>query len=423
MSDRFLKFFRVVCLIGLLSISVSAQTQQNSVPSIKEAEINRLIDRAEEKYQAGASALAANNLGQMREKFDMAVDEILNSGIDIHSDYKLQAYYRELVDRIVHLQLSLKSENGISNQKFEGNAVNDIGRLSDTDLENLTASAPAHKQPKLSGFSFQAKGVKDGELPHSVNQFINYFVYGKGRKTLETGFARSGRYRKLAEDTFDKFGVPRELIWLAQVESVWQPGAASPAAARGIWQFIPGTGAQFGLRQNNLVDERLDPEKSTEAAARYLSSLSDRYAGDWLLAMAAYNMGENGLDRAIEKCGYADFWVLREKGYIPQETRNYVPAILAVIAIANQPDAYGVDVTTEAEWQFDRATIEGASSLQNIATSLKVPFNTLAALNPELVSYQTPGNNYQLRVPKGASLAEIQPRYKTRNVVKKRVGK
>ena len=124
-----------------------------------------------------------------------------------------------------------------------------------------------------------------------------------------------GRYREMVEKVFKEEKVPIDLIWLAQAESVWKPNALSRAAAKGIWQFIPSTGTRYGLAQTAWVDERSQPEKSTRAAARYLRWLHDHFAGDWLLAMAAYNSGENRVDGAIAKCGYADFWELYKRGF------------------------------------------------------------------------------------------------------------
>lgn len=374
-------------------------------------------------YQQGVAALSESNFPRMRSEFDLAVDEMLVTGIDLHSDARLQRYYRELIDKIVQHQLNAKTSNElvIKDQRFEGTFGNDIGRLTEEELQALVVKAPEQPQIKTSDFDFKT------ELPPAVNQFINYFTLGKGRKTLEIGFSRSGRYRQYAEKVFEREGVPKDLIWLAQAESVWQPIATSPAAARGIWQFIPSTGERFGLRQNNWLDERLDPEKSTEAAARYLRFLGDRYAGDWLLAMAAYNMGENGLDKAITRCGYADFWELRQQGFLPQETKNYVPAILAIIAIAKQPDAYNVQVKPESSWQFDRIAISGNTSIATIADTLAISSDTLYQFNPQLLSNSVPPNGYSLRIPKGVDSkrlallnGERQSEYKTRNVVKKK---
>ncbi len=126
---------------------------------------------------------------------------------------------------------------------------------------------------------------------------------------------------------------------MGQVESAWKVRAVSWAAASGLWQFIPSTGRRYGLRQNAYIDERNSIEQSTRASARYLKWLATRYNGNWELAMAAYNTGEGNIDRAISRAGSANFWMIYP--YIAQETRNYVPNILAVILIAKNPEKYG----------------------------------------------------------------------------------
>ncbi|MEW6730462.1 MAG: lytic transglycosylase domain-containing protein [Acidobacteriota bacterium] len=422
MYRRFFIETLILCLLFSL-VSQSAYAQQPSA-TLKEKEVSTLIERAELHYKQGATALAENDFARMRIHFDRAVDELLMAGIDIHSDTRLRTYYRELVDKIVLQQLSASSENvlGLGQQRYEGSPTKDISRLTDTELEQLATTTAKQPELKVSDFSFKT------DLPRPVHQFIQYFTAGKGRRTIETGFLRAGKYRSYAETVFQEEGVPTDLIWLAQVESVWQPVATSVASARGIWQFIPATGSRYGLRQDGWIDERLDPERSTRAAARYLRFLADHYAGDWLLAMAAYNCGENGLDRAIARCGYADFWILRERGFIPQETRNYVPAILAVIAIAKNPEAYGFQPHAEQSWEFERVVVSGGTTLQTAAATLKVPVDTITSLNPELVAGVTPPIGHSLRIPKGIApelLTELtNPTpvrgYKTRNVVKRK---
>ena len=151
-----------------------------------------------------------------------------------------------------------------------------------------------------------------------VQSFINYYS-GRGRATMEAGLRRSGRFMTLARKIFKEEGVPQDIAWLAQVESAWSPVARSWAAAVGLWQFIPGTGARYGLRQDFYVDERSSFEKATHASARYLKWLAQRYDGNWELAMAAYNTGEGRVDSAIARSGYADFWEIYSRGLIPQE--------------------------------------------------------------------------------------------------------
>lgn len=167
-----------------------------------------------------------------------------------------------------------------------------------------------------------------------IQQFISYFQ-GKGHKNIKVAFTRLRKYKAMMHKVFQEEGVPQELIYTGLVESAYNSQAESSAGAMGIWQFIPATAKRYGLRQIGSIDERTDPEKSTRAAAKYLKDLYGMF-GDWNLALAAYNAGEYRVLRTIEKTGIKDFWQMSLKGLLPQETVNYVPAVLAAIAIGKQ---------------------------------------------------------------------------------------
>jgi membrane-bound lytic murein transglycosylase D len=206
----------------------------------------------------------------------------------------------------------------------------------------------------------------------------------------------------MAEKVFKEERVPIDLIWLAQAESVWKPNALSRAAAKGIWQFIPSTGLRYGLAQTAWVDERSHPEKATRAAARYLRWLHDYFAGDWLLAMAAYNSGENRVAGAIAKCGYADFWELYRRGLLPLETRNYVPSILAIMVVSKNQRLYGLDVKPDPPLSFEHFELPGQTDLKVVADLIAVPYEVVQDLNPELRRGASPlGQRYTIKLPKG----------------------
>jgi membrane-bound lytic murein transglycosylase D len=169
-----------------------------------------------------------------------------------------------------------------------------------------------------------------------------------------------------------------------------------------LWQFIPGTGARYGLRQDYYVDERSSFEKATRASARYLKWLANRYDGNWELAMAAYNSGEGRVDSAIARSGYADFWEIYSRGLLPNETRNYVPNILATIIIAKNPEKYGFSVKPEPSLKYDFVKVNNSVDLRLAADATDTPYEMLLALNPELKRGVTPpGVEHPLRVPPG----------------------
>jgi membrane-bound lytic murein transglycosylase D len=174
-----------------------------------------------------------------------------------------------------------------------------------------------------------------------VQRYVAYYAEGGGRTTTVEALARSTSYSERAKVIFADERVPTELVWLAQVESEWKPGAVSPVGAGGIWQFMPDTARDFDMRVDDEVDERLDFEKATRGSARYLARLARRYHGNWELAIAAYNVGEGNVDKAIEKAGgVEDFSTLCRYDLLPEETENYVPKVLAVATIGTTPERY-----------------------------------------------------------------------------------
>lgn len=176
----------------------------------------------------------------------------------------------------------------------------------------------------------------------AIEHWMSYYTSSPiGSRTMKIGIERSDEYLEMARAEFRSAGVPEDLVWLAFVESVWNPRAVSPAAAGGIWQFIPATATDYGLRVKSGDDERADPFKQTRVAAVYLHDLYTIF-GDWALVMAAYNSGEPRVMGAIVKNGRANFWDLYEKELLPRETRDYVPKILAAIKVASQQDSHGL---------------------------------------------------------------------------------
>src|ERR1044072_3586956 len=173
------------------------------------------------------------------------------------------------------------------------------------------------------------------------------------------------------------------------------------ASASGLWQFVPATGRRFGLRQTAWIDERNSLEQATRASAKYLKFLANRYNGSWELAMAAYNTGEGNIDRAISRAGTANFWATYP--YIAQETRNYVPNILATILIAKNPEKYGFKgIRPDPPMAYDVVQVSNAISLQLVADSTDTSVDYVRSINPELRRDVTPrGETYKVRVPGG----------------------
>jgi membrane-bound lytic murein transglycosylase D len=432
-------FFPAIIQAQGLGVS-SAREIPNEVQKA-EPRVDQVIERAENYFNQGKLNLVDNKRDAARFDFDKAVDEILMSGMDVRGNQKLQKYYLELVERIYREEVPVlqtqpqaqqsatavvaqnpataSSEKvgqvakvqkqvqiGFRQQGFDPSPLDPLSQLILTDSEKkVSESDIAALEQEKNALDFQFT------INPLIQQYINYYQ-GRGRSTMEAGLRRSGRFMKIARETFRQQGVPEDITWLGQVESAWSPKARSWAAASGLWQFVPSSGAQYGLRQTAWVDERNGIEKPTAASARYLKTLASRYNGDWLLAMAAYNTGALNVDRAISRAGEANYWKIYP--YIAQETRNYVPNILAVIMIAKNPEKYGFhNIRPEAPMSFDTIPVPTATSLRLIADMTDTSADYIQSLNPELRRDTTPrGESYNLRVPsgKGKQLASLLKR-------------
>ena len=235
-----------------------------------------------------------------------------------------------------------------------------------------------------------------------VEAFIELFE-GPQKQWMERGLRRSGRYAQRMKQILREEGLPEDLVYLALIESGFNPYAYSSAKAMGIWQFIPGTGRRYGLVINWWIDERRDLEKSARAAAHYLKNLYGLF-DDWYLAAAAYNAGEGKLRRAIRKYDSTCFWDLSKYRYLRRETKNYVPKFLAALTIAKDPGRYGfADVEYDAPLLYETVMVPDATDLAVIAKGCRRSLSLLNKLNPQLLRGCTPPDypDYEVKVPLG----------------------
>ncbi len=443
-------------ILSFTGTAVLAQTEQNLQA---QQAVRAVLDDSGRNFHEGMVALKANRRSDSGSAFDRSIETFLMSTLDIQRDKALQVCYNQLIETIYRIEFPNVSQPpqirslsatcgwkwteadmkladavaaltkpakpsdmnvastgtagpsavsakgnvsvGFNEQEFEPSPLDELSKLELTQDELQVENNPVAEQQyqyiqvavanKSLGFSFQVHPM--------IQQYINYYR-GRGRGTMEVGLYRSGMFMRMARRIFREEGVPENVAWLGQVESTWKPTALSWASASGLWQFIPGTGNRYGLQRTAYVDERNSFDEATRASARYLKFLANRYGGNWELAMAAYNCGEGNVDRAIRRAGVANFWAAYP--YLPRETRNYVPNILATVLIANNPAQYGFGhVRPAPPLLYDRIRVPASTNLSILAQASDTSVQYIRYLNPHLRSNVTPPQPYIINVPPG----------------------
>ena len=293
-------------------------------------------------------------------------------------------------DRAYELMLALPAEDNYLQAK------EDIRLLVADVIGSVYRTARAETAKPAASWDL-GLGLLDND---HVQREIRSFTNGEREGFIEA-YRRSGRYRPMMLAKLADAGLPSQLSWLPLVESAFKVRALSRASALGLCQFISSTGLRYNLNRDTWVDERLDPEKSTDAAIRYLADLHALF-GDWPKALAAYNCGEGRVMRLSRTASdYMDFWDLYQQ--LPGETRRYVPRLFAALQILEDPAKYGLNLpeTEPAPVTVARVRVERSVALDKLDATLGLPAGTLAELNPELRYQATPRRAYDLRVPAG----------------------
>lgn len=352
-----------------------------------------LARRADQSFARGRKFYQEQELTNARREFDTAIDLMLEAAAQEPLDrQQFERHLDEMVEAIHRLDLAgMGAGASLEEGKFEKAPLEDI----------LEMTFPV--DPRLKDRVREQVAATVSQLPLSVNNavlgYINFFS-NRGHRTLLAAYGRSGRYRPMIQRILDEEGVPQELIHLAQAESGFIPRAMSSMAAGGMWQFLAWRGQQYGLMRTPLMDERMDPEKATRAAAHHLRDLYTEF-GDWYLAIAAYNCGPGVVERAVERTGHADFWELRSRSVLPAETTNYVPIILAMTIMEKNAAEYGLEgAPLDPPLEYDTIEAAAPTSLSLVADIADTPVAELAALNPALLKGMAPAG-YSLHVPKG----------------------
>jgi membrane-bound lytic murein transglycosylase D len=282
------------------------------------------------------------------------------------------------------------------------------------EQEAATEINPSGIDPWAEAFaeSSRAATIASRTAPYAVavnpqvQLFLDRFT-GARREVISLWVGRAGRYLSMIRGVLKSRGLPEELAYTAMIESGFNPLAVSRMGAKGMWQFMAGTARRYGLRVDQWIDERLDPEKSTVAAAAYLNDLYSMF-GSWALAQAAYNAGEVKVSRAIRATGSSDFWTLAKTNHLRTETKEFVPAIQAATLIAQDPTRYGFELNEDGPVAVETVVVPASTELRRLAPKAGITLETLRTLNPVLVRGVTPpGSSWHLKVPVGTS-ADVQ---------------
>jgi len=240
-------------------------------------------------------------------------------------------------------------------------------------------------------------------MNEKVEHFVQYFQT-TAKSRFSSWLARSEKYIPFMRSVLKEKGLPEDLVYLSLIESGFNPYAYSRSKASGPWQFIYLTGKRYGLKVNRWVDERRDPEKSTVAAAKYLKDLYDMFEC-WYLAAAGYNAGENKIATAMKRYRTEDFWELTKYRFLKQETKDYVPQMIAAALIAKDPEAYGFyGIEYQEPLRYDKVKVPSQIDLQIIAKAVEVSPEEIRDLNPELLRSYTPPDDpeYEVKIPYGS---------------------
>jgi membrane-bound lytic murein transglycosylase D len=360
-----------------------------------------LIAESERHFEEGRKELAEGHLEQAKTDFNRALDTLLESPDGARANPRLREHFDRLVDRISVLeQAALTTGDGFSETRSEPAAIDSL-----FGTESFESTPPRTATLEQVMADLQS-------LPHDIpiptnDRVLRYveLFQGRLREFLTEGLTRGVQYLPMIQATFRAEGLPLDLAYIPLIESAFKPSALSRAKARGVWQFMHGTALENGLKADWYLDERADVVKSTQAAAKYLKTLHNMFE-DWHLAMASYNGGPGRVKRALTRSRKNDFWQLTASTrWLPRETREYVPMILAAVIIAKNPAQYGFDIAPTPPTPTETVTVPEALDLRRVAEWAGVPVDDIQKLNPEFRRWTTPvkKGEYTIRVPEGTA--------------------
>lgn len=350
-------------------------------------EMERLSDRVDQED------LDDSETAQVLTEVSAALQAYFGAPEPVRMNPRVQGALERLCDESLQLELDANAAPETSNQE-EASPRDELLHvttfISPQELKSTYEAVKKAVAESNPGFEITTNDA--------VLTYVNLF-----QNKLKTWYARAltrGQpYVPKMKEIFKDEGVPESLVYLAIVESAFNPQAVSRARAVGMWQFIPGTAQRYGLTVDFWEDQRKDPEMSARAAARYLKDLHGMF-GDWQLSLAAYNTGEGRIQRYVNRQPDADFWDMRSGRSLHRETREYVPAIIAAILLASNPAAYGIEVPQESQPSSTAAVaVDRATDLRVLAKCADVSVEALQEMNPSLRRIMTPPRKFDLKIP------------------------
>ncbi len=392
---KYFIYFGCAIMIALYSItfngcSGSDEEEVISQRSRDSIEVYTRIQKAFTYYKKALKYNESSETNKAGEEFESALKNLNKINYDVilkGENYFWKKDYDELATSVVQDYLITQSEISQQSLVFEF-----AKRVSLNYQKVEQVSSDREPLPDGSDVPLERNAAVDG--------YIEFFSNTeRGRSFIDKSLYRSGKYFPLMRKILKYNNVPEELIYLSVQESGLNPTIVSRAGAMGLWQFMPATGISYGLSSDGYREDRRDFEKSTDAASHLLKDLYKTY-DDWYLAFAAYNAGPGRVNKAIKKSGSRDFWTLRQ--YLPGETKNYVPSILALSFVLRNPEEYGFkDIEYAEPVSFDRVEIKSSVSLQRVSELCETDIEAIRDLNPELTNDQIPVYDvpYELRIP------------------------
>jgi len=357
----------------------------NSSPSpIKEKveSLRQVIKETENLYNQAVIAYEEGDVNLAENLYKRALKKLAKSNLNATLNYQLKEEYDNLFGKLDvlldEMERNYKSILDVSKEELKG-------------TENLEAE-------EIKG-SYTIPIDIENNL---AKKYIRLYTKGRRRKAIAEALERSGRYREMIFRVLEEYDLPRELIYLPVVESLYKVSAYSRARAVGLWQLMETPARNLGLAINYWIDERRDPEKSTRAALKFLKDLH-AWFNDWHLALAAYNRGQRGIGRDLKFSKSVDFNQLVERKALPKETENFVPKFMACVIIGeNYPD-YGFSLNFEESLSYDEVVLDKIIDLEVIAKCVGTTEAKIKKLNPALRAWCTPKNypNFKLKLPPG----------------------